>query len=125
MVQKIRKEVYGLLGKWIQDMRRFAVKFVGLLVSVWILGGVLGIGIMGPVYLVRLFVKDSGPKVSASQVMIPERIRPRILRYQPIYGIQANQVRNDRTFRNGIREARNAASEIRSFTRVVSVIGKA
>ena len=125
MVQAIRKEVMGLLGKWIQKIRKFAVKSVGLLVSIWILGGVLGIGIMGPVYLARVFLKDHGSKAKLSQVVVSERIRPSVQRYQPVYRIQGSQVRNDQTLRNGIREVRNTASELRSFTRVVSVLGKA
>ena len=125
MVQEIQKEVMGLLGKWIQDIRRFAVKFVGLLVSIWILAGVLGIGIMGPVYLAKFLLKSNGLKASQDQAIVSERIRPSIQRYQPVYRIQASQARKDRTLRDGVREARNTASELRSFTRVVSVLGKA
>ena len=124
MVQEIRKEVTGLWGKWIQDIRTYSVKVIGLLVSLWILAGVLGIGIMGPVYLAKFFLKGSGSGANRSQVVVSERVTPSIQRYQP-YRIQAAQVRNDRALTNGIREARNTASELRSFARAVSALGKA
>ena len=125
MVQEIRKEVIGLLDRWNQGIKRFSVKLAALLVSIWIAAVVLGIGIMGPVYLVKLFLKGSGSKIVQTQVFVRERLRASVPRYEPAYRIQGSPVRNERTLRNSLREARNTASEFRSLSRAVSAFGKA
>lgn len=123
MGEEIRKEVTRLLDKWNGGIRLFVVKLVSLAISVWILAGVLSIGIMTPVYLGKMFIGNSRGETNQHQVLLKERLRPRVPRYSRVYEIQGSRVTNRPPLRDYIRETRNTLGELKSISRAVALLG--
>ena len=57
MVQEIEKEVAENIDRLTLKVKRLGVKFVGFVITSWLVIGTFGIGIVAPVYVIRSVMK--------------------------------------------------------------------
>ena len=102
----------------------FSVKLISFLAVFWIAVGVLGIGVIGPIYAGSKLLKNKEPKVNRNPAVVKERVTTSVPMNTYGYRIDGSRVNEAQLFRNNMREAQNTLSEIRSFARIIEVMGK-
>jgi hypothetical protein len=129
MFEEIQKQAAETIQGWSERTRKVGVKFVSFVISLWLIAGAFGLGIVAPVYAVRFlaktqWMKDAHADISAktTEGQIQNLRSNTVIRsqWQPAeerYLVAPRRVERSVSVRNSLRETRNSVNELRNLIR--------
>ena len=128
MVKEIEKEILGHLDWLVSRFKSLAVKFIGFVVTCWLVIGAIWIGLVLPVSLVKVNLSHGS---EARVVIARDEMRKQVSDYRmsPVPGRVNYQnpvavKRNQPVMKDEIRNVTNTVNELRRFNQGVESLVK-